>query len=125
MDLLLELEHFDLDDLTGLACGANYRRDGEWIDVAAQFDATAYRSWRGHRLSECRYTLIEGNFGCGIETTLQKSASTQHYSEPKLILISSEEIFITSASSFETNSQDQASWSLLRSREGKQAVLFR
>jgi hypothetical protein len=29
MNLLSELEHFDLDNFTGLVCGANYRRDGE------------------------------------------------------------------------------------------------
>ena len=45
MYLLLELEHFDFDDLTGLASWTDYRWDGERIDVAGQFDAAAYWSW--------------------------------------------------------------------------------
>jgi hypothetical protein len=45
MYLLLELEHFDFDDLIGCTSQADYRWDGERIDVAGQFDAAAYGSW--------------------------------------------------------------------------------
>jgi len=45
MYLLLELEHFDFDDLTWRASWADYRWDVERIDVAGQFDVAAYGSW--------------------------------------------------------------------------------
>jgi hypothetical protein len=34
MRLLLELKHFDFNDLTGLTRGTDYGRDGEGVDIA-------------------------------------------------------------------------------------------
>jgi hypothetical protein len=36
---LLELDHFDLDNLTGFACGTDYGREGEWIQPGLITDA--------------------------------------------------------------------------------------
>jgi hypothetical protein len=44
MHPLLNLEHFDLDDLIELARRANYRRERQWIDVGGESDATTYGS---------------------------------------------------------------------------------
>ena len=43
MHLLLELKHFDFNDLSRLAGRADYRRDEERIDVAGEFDAASNR----------------------------------------------------------------------------------
>jgi len=60
MHLLLELAHFDIDDLVGFACGMNHGRDNQRIDVAGEFDAAAYLRGRGHHLCEDRRALVQG-----------------------------------------------------------------
>jgi hypothetical protein len=60
MHLLLELAHFNGDDLVGLPCGMNYLRDRQRIDVAGEFDAAANLKGRGHQLSKSGHALVEG-----------------------------------------------------------------
>lgn len=45
MNLLLELDHFDLDGLASLAIGTDDRRESEGIGVGDEFDAAAKRHW--------------------------------------------------------------------------------
>jgi hypothetical protein len=99
MHLLLELDHFDLDNLSGFACGADYGREGEWIHIAGKSDAATYQSGCGHRLTENWYTFAECNSGCRIEAALEKSTSVQHRSKPKPMFIFVGGVFIRSVSS--------------------------
>ena len=96
MHLLLKLDHFDWNDLIRGASGTNDGRDGKGIDIAGEFDAAAYRRWRGHWLSESRHTFAECDSSCGIKSALEKSASAQHFLQPRLMLILCGEVFITS-----------------------------
>jgi len=50
MHLLLELTHLDVDDFSGLVCCTDDGRDGEWIDVASEFDTAAYLRGGRHGL---------------------------------------------------------------------------
>jgi hypothetical protein len=119
MNFLLELKHFDLNDLTRFSGRADYGRDWEPIDVAGELNTTSYRRGRSHRLTEYRCTFAERNSSCRVETTLKKSTSAQHRSKPKLVLIFAVEIFITSiCSASAIDSHDQISGTLLRPREG-------